>query len=348
MVNKVVLTKDNNILRVDLPSSFSIRSSFQQKGMSLSLLIWLQCIIRLKLLFRKTKFDICWTGDLVPASMGFILKSLGVCDKLVYDDPDFYPICYSGLLKFSVKLMEALVVKNADAIISISPQIADVRRRQGAKNVHVIPHAVDYSFFTSAYEKRMERVRYKEFKPKTILFAGNFADELQNDLVLCALEKLYRNHQDFSLLIVGSGDNQVLRRFTDSAKSMGFGNKIKYFGIVPRWRLTEIFGMADLGLCKLTPKYLLYGTTKKILEYMAAGLPVIASTIGPASTLVKKADAGFVTLPKEENLYEAFSNALNMSREEYLRKSQNARIFVKKYDWESIGNEYYELLRAVK
>lgn len=194
-ISKINISIVNHALRIDLPSSIPVVSSLQQKGSSFSMLTWLETIIKLKIMFRKTKFNVCWTGELVPASMGRILKLFRICDKIVYDDPDYYPICYSGISSMFAKILESAVIKSADLLISISPEIARIREQQGAKAVCTIPHGVDYAFFGKAVEERLPRISAPQFKPKVILFAGNFADELRNDLVLQALKRVYETQK---------------------------------------------------------------------------------------------------------------------------------------------------------
>jgi glycosyltransferase involved in cell wall biosynthesis len=346
-LSKAQITGNRHVMKVELPLFVPDFSFLRQKGLSLSLFMWLQAIIRLKIMFRRTKFDVCWTGDLLPASMGGLLKTVGLCSKIVYDDPDYYPVCYSGLIKFLAEILESMAIKNANLVISVSPEIAKIREQQGAKFVCSIPHGVDYTFFGKAYKERLKRITDPGFKPKVLLFAGNFTDELRNDLVLNSLKKLHETRKDFLLLLVGTGDQSILNKFFQESRKMGFKDCVKYLGIVSRSSMPHIYALADIGLCKLTAPYLLYGTTKKIIEYMASGLPVVVSSIGPSSILVQKSRAGFVALPQPIELAEAIDCALKLSKNEYLKMSRNAREYVRQYDWRLLGENYRELVRSL-
>ena len=299
-----------------------------------------------KLWPKKTAVDICWAGDVLPAFIGTILKRLGFCKKLVYDDEDYCPILYSGLTSVLIGIFERIIITNADLIISVSEELAKIRKSQKAKCVEVIPHGVDYELFKKSYEIRLRRIYYTNFRPKVMVYAGNYSDVLKEDLLLQALAKLSLKGTDFRFVLVGSGNRAILDKFLGEARRMGVDSKVAYIGPVPRTVLPLVYAEADIGLCKLTPTYLKVGTTKKLLEYMASGLPVIVSRMGPAARLVEEAHAGFVTTPVAENLSEAFLSALNLTKHEYLEMSGNAVAFAKNYDWKLLWQRYRELIQT--
>jgi glycosyltransferase involved in cell wall biosynthesis len=309
--------------------------------------LFLYVIFLLRKIFGKCKFDVCWTGDLFLASFSPILKLFGICKKFVYDDPDYYPACYSGILRIIVTVLESIVIKNSDLVISISENLAKIRRRQGAKIVKVVQHMVDCNFFKNAYETRLKRLFQQDFKPKTILYAGNFMDELKNDLLLHSLNIVNKSGVDFTFILLGSGNKSILNNFILNANKMGFGTKVLYLGSVPRKKLPEIFQRADIAICKLTPKYLYYGTTKKILEYMATGLPVIVSDLGLPHLLVKKGNCGFISSTEAENLSRVILKALKLSKDEIIKISKNARILAEQYDYSILGDKYCRILEGL-
>jgi glycosyltransferase involved in cell wall biosynthesis len=309
--------------------------------------LFLYIIFLFKKIFGKFKFDVCWTGDLFFASFSPILKLFGICKKFIYDDPDYCPAYYSGILRIIVTILESIAIKSSDIIISISEILAKIRIRQGAKIVKVVPHMVDCNLFKAAYETRLKRLYQQNFKPKTILYAGNITDLLKSDLLLHALNMVNKTGADFTFLLIGSGDKSVLDNFILTAKKMGFGSRVLYLGPISRNKMPEIFQRADIAIGKLALKYLYYGVTKKILEYMAAGLPVIVTDLGQPKLLVKKGNCGFISSTNPEDLAGIILKALKLSRDKIIELSKNARTLAEQYDYNILGNKYCKLLEDV-
>jgi glycosyltransferase involved in cell wall biosynthesis len=111
--------------------------------------------------------------------------------------------------------------------------------------------------------------------------------------------------------------------------------------------MPEIFQRADIAIGKLTTKNLYYVTTKKILDYLAAGLPVIVTDLGQPKLLVKKGNCGFISSTNPEDLARIILKALKLSGDEIIKLSKNARTLAEQYDYSILGNKYCKLLEDV-
>jgi glycosyltransferase involved in cell wall biosynthesis len=116
-----------------------------------------------------------------------------------------------------------------------------------------------------------------------------------------------------------------------------------------RWRLSEEIGIFDrfsIGIMPLpdTP-YTRAKAGFKLLQYMAAGIPVVASPIGVNSELVRRSEAGFLADgPIEwESALRTLAGDVDLRRE----MGRSGRAFVERYtDLDGQAMEIARLLRG--
>jgi len=113
------------------------------------------------------------------------------------------------------------------------------------------------------------------------------------DLFLKAAQILVSRHPDAVFLIVGHGDEKEnLVRLT---KNLGIRERVTFLG----WRddVPNILGRCDLAVLSSHSE----GLSNSIIEYMAAGLPVVCTDVGGNGELVENSVNGYLTPPNDEN-----------------------------------------------
>lgn len=125
------------------------------------------------------------------------------------------------------------------------------------------------------------------------LFAGTigYASGAQ---ILAETARELRHRKEILLLIVGEG--VVKDELRELSRTNGLDN-IRFLPFQPEDRLAEVQSTADVGLLTLRPKSGTSSVPSKVLGYMAAGRPVIASAQEDTDTakLIREADCGLVT-----------------------------------------------------
>lgn len=117
--------------------------------------------------------------------------------------------------------------------------------------------------------------------------------------LIAALSRL-QWRQDWRLLIVGSDPLGLSREFAALAASLGIEDKILFLG--PRHDIPRILNASDIGVLASHEE----GLPNAVLEYMAAGLPVIATSVGGMPDLVVDGETGLLVPPlAPDDLFEA-------------------------------------------
>ena len=244
------------------------------------------------------------------------------------DSEEHIKYARAGLIAFFWKLL----IRRADRIQVISEFLKDLCINFGAKApVEVIPNGVDFLKFTSPDPQ------------KTLILRGRLGIRA-NDRVIISVSRLsYKNGIDvlirsFSflkipakLLIVGSGeDAKKLSRLAYDLRVDGrvFFEESKHDNVPNYLRLANVFVRPSRseGLCT------------SFLESMAAGVPIIATSVGGIKDFLKDNETGLaVRIDDPRDIAEKIE--LFFSDENLQKRLQlNGRKLVKeKYEWSNIA-----------
>ncbi|MDD4170391.1 MAG: glycosyltransferase family 4 protein, partial [Desulfotomaculaceae bacterium] len=169
-----------------------------------------------------------------------------------------------------------------------------------------------------------------------MIYAGAISRPRGAEQMVRALALVNWQGRDFRLLLIGPVRPLVLRaELISLAASLGLAEKVIITGLLP---LEEVYGHyagADLGLCLLHPeKNYIKSLATKIFEYMAAGLPVLASDFPAWTELVQKNCCGLNVNPLDEiaiaKNIERFLNTPEMGKE---MGHNGHKVFMEKYNW---------------
>jgi len=125
-----------------------------------------------------------------------------------------------------------------------------------------------------------------------LLFSGLLAGDRGVDLALEALARLRVHHPDrFALVIVGDGP--VRAQLEAQVAALRLGRDVRFTGWIEHSRLPDAIIRARLGVLPFQAcKHINATLANKLFEYMALGLPVIASDAPPMVRVLEETRAG--------------------------------------------------------
>jgi glycosyltransferase involved in cell wall biosynthesis len=175
-------------------------------------------------------------------------------------------------------------IRAAALIVAVSEEVAAYVRARGDSTTRLVvePNGIDPLRFAALHPVRE--------RPFTLGFLGT----LKPWHGLTALADIFiavrREVPDAWLLIVGDGPERgALASALDRA---GVGDACQWSGAVSPADVGEWLAQMDVGLAPYPADAPFYFSPLKIVEYMAAGVPVIASDVGQISTLLHHGIAG--------------------------------------------------------
>jgi glycosyltransferase involved in cell wall biosynthesis len=294
------------------------------------------------LLVRKAitpPYDVAVFDSPHNALLAWLLKRTGKVHALIYDDHDYRPGRENNPLRRRLtEKRERLCVRQADGVISTNALLARLRRQQGAKDVTVIPNGVALSLFASARRKRPH--------PPTLIYMGNLSKMWDIDLSIEAMPLLLQAIPDVRLLIAGDGAAKAHLRAL--SQELGVAERVNFLGRLAYQDLPSVLAEADVGIAtsQFENEFRKYATPLKLIEYMAAGLPVIASCMGQTELTMRQADAG-ILINRSVAEFVAAARSLLEDKPLYERYSQAAVAYAAGFDWSSLMARVYQYILDV-
>jgi glycosyltransferase involved in cell wall biosynthesis len=195
---------------------------------------------------------------------------------------------------------------------------------------------VDEAFFTPG--KR----RSAGTEGLTLLFCGRLNGPHQQkgvDILLRAMQLILKQHR-VTLEIVGTGPRE--RQYKKMTGQLGIENHVKFLGFIPGDGLPRIYANADLFV--LPTRRESFGLT--LAEAMAAGLPVVSTSITAVPEVVSDGETGLLVPPNNPEKLAAAVNLLLGQPEKMRVMGQKGRVRAKElFTWEKVAgivSGYYQ------
>jgi glycosyltransferase involved in cell wall biosynthesis len=196
-----------------------------------------------------------------------------------------YPGLDSELLS-KIKEQEIAALHLSDAIICPSRVTRDYIASLGLDRslVTVIPNGVSASDFSpTPLPARNGRV-------PTLLYIGTLADWQGLDVVVKALPKILER-RDVHLQIVGRGRSRQRKMLAKQIRKLGIEEHVTVLPAVPHHEIPALIADADICIAPLglNDRNVTQGACPiKLLEYMAAGRPLLASNMPIVRELIRE------------------------------------------------------------
>ena len=203
----------------------------------------------------------------------------------------------------------------------------------------VIPNGIDLEMFSKTIQ--INRDKYALPWEKIVLFVGRMVYEKGPHILIEAAHRALMINNSLKFVLVGDGPmrEQLMRRVYE----LGIAHKILFTGFIDDEELIGLYQLADV--CVFPSLYEPFGIV--VLEAMAAGCPVIVSSIGGMQEVIDNDVDGCKVPPGD---IEALKNAiLRVTSDDGFRKwlSENAKRKVRDYDWKNISERTIEVYEEV-
>ena len=226
-----------------------------------------------------------------------------------------------------VRTVEQYIVDFVDYIFVTSSEEARIFREEYSavsEKMVMVPNGVDTTSLKPLDEETREVERNSRLKlgySKYVVFIGSNV-KANIDAAEWIVNYLAPRLPHICFIIIGA-----VCRVLENSK---YPTNIKLLGVLPIKEKNMLLRLADAAI---NPVVIGAGTSLKMLEYLAAGLPIITTNVGARGLdLINYHDSIVCELEKiEENILELFSNdSLRLTL------AKNARIKAQGFDWKTI------------
>ncbi|MDN3667866.1 glycosyltransferase family 4 protein [Echinicola jeungdonensis] len=216
-----------------------------------------------------------------PAWLEKFWAGMGVRYIVDYDDAIFHNYDQHPQARIRKLLGKKIdrVMKNSFMVWAGNSYLARRASVAGAKNIKILPTSVDLNRYDPAHLNGKREIKIGWIgSPTTLRYLKG---------ILPALEQLKEKH-GFSLTIIANGEG------------VGFSGKEEKL-VWEEQKEADYLSALDIGIMPLKHSPWEQGKCAyKLIQYMATGLPVVASPIGMNKTVVQPGINGFLAGSKEE------------------------------------------------
>lgn len=232
------------------------------------------------------------------------------------------------------RLLEKWELKKIQHLIVVSQHLKNELKKDGARNVYVIPNGIGASWFD---------IPNKSI-PGRILFVGRIIPVKGIDNLIKSIKLVIDKGQNAHLHIVGPTDNaRYLKYLQELIKKMEITEQVKFTG--------GLYGDALLNEYAECTIFVLPSRDESnpivLLEAMASGKPIIATNVGGIPCVIEDEKNGIlVNYGDVEGLAEKILMFMNNKNfRDYI--AENGKKTAMKYSWEKVSNETYEIYKHV-
>ena len=235
---------------------------------------------RLLVLFSGLRYDLVWMEKELfpyfPAIFERLLSLIGIKYVVDYDDAIFhnYDMSRSGLIRKVLGRKVDTVMAHSACVIAGNEYLASRATQAGASRVEIIPTVVDHTRYRLSHSKEAGNLVIGWIgSPSTQRYVVDIKDALQ---AVCG--KL-----DARLMLVGA-TGEIVKQLN--------GLPVE---VIPWSEDTEVENIAkmDVGIMPLVDGPWERGKCGyKLIQYMASGVPVVASPVGVNVDIVNRYGCG--------------------------------------------------------
>ena len=211
-------------------------------------------------------------------------------------------------------------LKSASQYQATSQRIATqlVARGFAAHKVLLLANAVDIRRFAKIERDLALRERVCPDKELVAIYVGRLEPEKGLELLVSAWATQFKHRSDVALVLVGSGSQQAA--LEHQCAQLSVTEQVVFVG--PTAQVERYLSIADVGL--LASQF--EGLSNALLEYMAAGLPVVGSAVSGTEDWVINGQTGWLFAPGDHaGLTHALSELSRAGEQERRRLGQCAR-----------------------
>lgn len=246
----------------------------------------------------------------------------------------------------TARTVERQVLRSADHVVTVSTVLGQWLIEQGVDpdRIAVLPNGVDIERLEAGSRHRAAvRAKLGVTEEPLIGFVGSLRPWHDVSALIEAVARLRRDGTSAKLVVIGEGPHRV--RLAEQARRAGLD--VVFTGAIPHEQVPAHLAALDVAVAPYAPSDRFYFSPLKLVEYLAARLPVVAADIGDLRHCVRAGETGWLYPPGDvDALARAIETAV--SDEPAVRRVARAgREHVRaEHSWRSNAGRIVELAQA--
>lgn len=247
-----------------------------------------------------------------------------------------------------VRWAETQPIRYADYLFSVSSPIKDyIDGICEVRKATVIPNGVDTEKFDPTRFDRDRVRRELGLRGKTVLgYVGSYKAWHGLGVTLDVIEALARKDTRYHLVLIGQGECYDEVRLEVSRR--GLAQAVTQIGTVGHEDIPRYLVAFDYALMTYPQMDDFYFSPLKMFEYLAMGIPIVATHVGQIGEILTHGRTGILVNPAGSEDFVAAVEHAEKDREKVRAIRVNARrLSVEQYSWQANAEKVIAVCRAV-
>lgn len=249
---------------------------------------------------RKGRISVYAASDpLISGTAGLILRLLTGRPLLVHLQGQLLDLPREEVSRFRrsvTAFVSRAVCRRADMVRCVSKALMEQAEKAGVSREALVylPSRVDTDRFSPSRRGPLAPMAREEIgraTGRTIMYAGTLSHTKGVHLLVEALPEVLMQYPDVTLILVGSGPSELpLRRLT---RDVGVEDRVVFVGRTSHAEMPKYLSLADVVVLPSLNE----GLPRILLEALASGLPVVATSVGGIPEVVNDGRTGLLVPP---------------------------------------------------
>jgi len=282
---------------------------------------------KLNAMIKKNKYRVIVSStDPVFCILGyFYAKKFGITH--IYDMQDDYTSYDTYKIPF-VSHLDKSAIKNSDVVVAVSITLNNKIRKFRKKTTITIQNGIDLNEFKKINKEKARKI-LKLPKGRIIIYIGEISRLKGVDILIDAFKDVKKAFPDAILLLSG----RILGSINVNQKGVIYEEYPK------RSEVITALNAADVAvLPNRKSSFSKYCFPYKLFEYMAAGLPIVATNIGDSSLILSDYRDNLCKPNDRHDMAEKLIYALKSS------KKRNYGSLLKSMAWKSLSKKLEKII----
>ncbi len=251
---------------------------------------------------------------------------------------------YLVFQRFLANRVDAVTAVNRAILTQLFPHNLSCRRHLELPN-YPVKNVWDYRCDIPGALSQLCEMRFD------LIYVGGLTRDRGIFKILKCATLLKLKFPGLKILVLGKfHDSGIEEEFIDSINTFNLNTVIFYQEWIPPEKIGLLLKRARFGLWLFNPsnRRMSKATPLKVLEYIAAGLPVISIKTPLMKSLIEDNSLGALCSYQSRDIAATISKLLKMPPDEYSAMSERCeRISESRFNWESLEPKLFELIKSI-
>jgi glycosyltransferase involved in cell wall biosynthesis len=237
--------------------------------------------------------------------------------------------------------LDKFALRSFTRIVAVSDAVAEELVRSGVPldRITLVENGIDATAFRNGTDRVRAELKLQSDVP-VIGYVGRFAPEKGLDVLLNSIPGIVNYCPDAQVMLVGDGP--LRNQLAELAQTLGIASRVRILGI--RSDMADLYRAMDIFVLPSRDE----GFPMTILEAMAAGKAVVASSVGQIPHVIRDHETGLLVQPgARQQLTDAIVELLLSPQVRERLGLQGKRLVDEQFTAEVMAKKYFEQYRQI-